>query len=292
MTFRLLLVLPLLLLFAPTGAARAQEIGGLLEVVEGLFGGRPAAAPRLRITKPKPVRVLKKDVDPAFVNMYTPFVTKVLTSELHFVQKVCEPTDEEFDEIHRAGLLAVAATSKHYEELQKIRQAAGQWPKPQVQITESLQEAIDKILTPEQAERYREEIAARVQAERDAAAGMVLVHIDEALLLTPKQHEQMGETIKEKWNTSWSSGPRLFMYPQYAQLPGTSIVGKHLTARQKAIWTQRSSNNVSVSFGWQMELGLQDWIGGAELEAFEKPSPAEPDADDASLPQHLPFLQA
>ncbi len=278
---RSVIALPTLLVFLllPTANAAAQEEGGVLKVIGGLFGGNnrdvadevvvPAAVAA------KPIAVIKNNVGADFANMYTPFIAKVLTAELHFVKKVCRPTEKQFDEIHRSGLLATARLSKHYEDLQRIRQTANQWPKPRRQITAALQEQVDKMMPADVAEQYRQELAARLAAEREAAAGTMLIHIDAAVLLTPDQHDELSETLQGKWNNAWSSGPRLFMYPQYARMPESHVLRPHLSERQRSLWSQRNSNT-SVNFGWQMELGLQDWFGGGvELKAFDKPGPAD-----------------
>ncbi|MCG8648239.1 MAG: hypothetical protein MI861_00310, partial [Pirellulales bacterium] len=123
----------------------------------------------------------------------------------------------------------------------------------------------------EVADRYGEELQARNQAHHNAAAGMMLVHIDEELFLTPDQYGQIRKTLQKDWKDAWSHGPRLYLYPQYAQMPGLDVLRPHLTTLQKNIWAQRSSPR--VHFGWEMELGLQDWFGGAELEGFENPPP-------------------
>lgn len=286
MIIRYAVVIVAMVVGATASTASAQNpLDGLFKAVGELLGDepeRPARAVRPAQFAPPAVAV-KDNVKADFVNMYTPFVKKVLTTELYFVKKVCQPADEEFDEIHRAGLLEVAITSKHYEELQKIRQSANQWPDPRVRISAALMKQIKESVSDEAAEKYSQEIAARAEAHQDAAAGMMLVHIDAELLLSPDQHDEIAETLKGKWNKAWSSGPRLFMYPQYARLPESHVLRPHLSDLQRTLWSQRS-NNSSVNFGWQMELGLQDWFGvGVELEAFEPPGPAEPNAaDDAA----------
>ena len=261
-----------------------EQVGGLLEVVENLFGGDRPAAQKLQPPRRQPGpglgmgaigRARMADVDPNFVNVFTPLLTKVLTAELHFVKKVCDPDDQQFDRIHRAGRLAVAQTSKRYEELQKIRQSASQWPQPQRQIVVALELAIASTMSANVSERYRQEVEARHQAQLDASVGMMVVHIDSELLLTPDQYREISETLRGKWQDSWSRGPRLFMYPQYAYMPPANLLNPHLTERQRNVWSKRP-NSTTVNFGWQMELGLQDWFGnGLELPAFDKPGPAE-----------------
>ncbi len=111
---------------------------------------------------------------------------------------------------------------------------------------------------------------------------MMLVHIDAELLLSPDQHDEIAETLNEKWNQSWSDGPRLFLYPQYAKLPEVNVLQPHLSALQRSLWLQRS-NNSNVNFGWQMELGAQEFFGaGLELKEFEKPDPPETETGDDS----------
>ena len=262
-----------------TSPAGAQE-GGLLNALENLFQpAAPARAPQRVVLD----NVAQQKVDADFANMYTPFIAKLLTVELHFVQKVCEPDQEQFDQIHRAGLLAVARLSKQYEDLQRIRQSPRNWPNPREEISAALLAEIDNTLSADVADKYRDEISARNDAHAQAAIGMMLVHIDAKLLLSPKQHEELNDTLKAKWNKAWSAGPRLYMYPQYARLPESHVLKPHLTDLQQKLWSERAGN-ATVNFGWQMELGLQDWMGGGvELQAFEKP-PAKPIEDPPAKP--------
>lgn len=281
---RLAIVVCALMAMGCARAVQGQEaVGGLLEVVNNLFGGdRPAQNLQPAARQPGPGfgiggigKAKMADVDPDFVNVFTPLVTKVLTAELHFVKKVCDPDDQQFDQIHRAGRLAVAQTSKRYEELQKIRQSASQWPEPHRQIVVALELAVAATMSAEVTERYREEVEARDQAHLDASVGMMLVHIDSELLLTPDQYQAIGAALRERWQAGWSRGPRLFMYPQYAYMPSANVLNPHLTERQRSVWGKRP-NSTTVNFGWQMELGLQDSFGnGLELPAFDKPGPAK-----------------
>ncbi|MCG8653586.1 MAG: hypothetical protein MI861_27360, partial [Pirellulales bacterium] len=118
-----------------TGAA--QE-GGLLGFFDDLFAPPEPPIRRAVLVNPK----MDVNVDINFNNLYTPAIKKVLNRELHFVKKVCQPSDEQFHEIHRAGLRAVAVTSKHYADLQQARKQPDQWPEPHHQIGLALLEAI------------------------------------------------------------------------------------------------------------------------------------------------------
>ncbi len=158
MTIRPVIAVLALAVVAPANSATAQNpLNGIFRAVGELLGQPPQRPAVPAVPQAVPIRA---NVDADFTNMYTPFLSKVLTAELHFVNKVCEPTEQQFATIHRAGLLAVAITSKHYDDLQKIGQNANQWPDPRVQIDAALQQQIDKTLSAEVAQRYRQEIAA------------------------------------------------------------------------------------------------------------------------------------
>ena len=280
-------------------SCRAQ--GGFLEALEDLFDNKQAQPAQNDPFQGEAILMVDDLVIPGmkngkvgrdFVNMYTPFVTKVMTAELHFLKKVCEPTDEQFDKFHETGLLAVALTCKHYEDLQKIRQAASEWPQPQERITAALARAVDQSMSAEVAQRYRDELKARQEAHRAASAGMMLVHIDQQLMLAPDQYQAIREALEKDWNSGWSTGIRLFMYPQYARMPESHVLRPHLTDRQRKLWSARP-NHGTVNFGWQMELGMQDFFGaGVELQAFEKkpirklkPAPQEADVGEGPEPE-------
>ena len=231
-----------------------------------------AIAPR-RVQPAQVTDIAKIDAPRGFKNQFTPFLDKILTRELHFVQKVCDPSEEEFQKIHLAGRRSVERISKHLAQIEQRGQSS-QWPDPRSLVSDSLLAEIAGMLSAEVTEHYRREIEARNKAARRAANAMMVAQIDEIVLLLPGQYDDLTAVLDEKWDQDWDSVLSRLNYPQYMQLPSATVFSHLLDEQQRRVWGLTPSRP-PVRFGWQMELGFQNNImdNGHELPEFPDPSP-------------------
>ncbi len=226
--------------------------------------------------KPKPVQ--SDLVHNSLVrNTFTPPLKKVLTAELHFVKKICNPTDEQFDKIHVAGLAKVNELAQLSAIQQRARTKSPDLSDPNGRIASALVEAVKEILPSETAARYAEEIEARVEARRAATVGVIVTLIDQQVLLDPAQQESLAEALRENWNHDWSSAQIAVMYPMYATLPDADLLDPQLTTLQKKLWTYRPGQR-NVRLPWDFEFNVTKMLGMRELEAFPDPQPGETEA--------------
>jgi len=101
----------------------------------------------------------------------------------------------------------------------------------QARIVESALE----ILTPDQIELYRAEASKRRTFQSQAIARLVVARLDEKISLTPKQRDQILETLVTRFDVRrrWYLGG---MVENEIPLPPEDLVAKFLTESQKTKW--------------------------------------------------------
>jgi hypothetical protein len=209
---------------------------------------------------------------------FTPPLKKVLNAELHFLKKICDPTDEQFTEIHRAGLAEVNVLAQLCAIQQRARTKTRDFADPNARIASALSDAVREVIPDrESADRYAEEINARAELRRTAAAGMIVSLIDQQAFLDPAQQDSLAAALLENWNSNWSGAPVVVMYPMYSTLPEADLLQPHLTALQQKLWTYRPAQR-TVRLPWDFELNVGKMLGVNELEAFPDPEPSGKEA--------------
>jgi len=212
------------------------------------------------------------------LNTFTPPLKKVLNAELHFVKKICNPTDEQFAAIHRAGLAEVNELAQLCAIQQRVRTKTSDLADPNARIAFALMDAVRVIIPDsESVDRYSEEIKARSESRRAATAGMIVTLIDQQAFLDPAQQDSLAAALLENWNPDWSGAPIIVMYSMYSTLPDADLLRPHLTALQQKLWTYRPPQR-SVRLPWDFELNVGKMLGANELEAFPDPKPSKEEA--------------
>lgn len=200
----------------------------------------------------------------------------LLTAELHFVQKVCQPSPQQFNKIHLAGLAAV----KNFQErmdvgravagVAQLRSSSGMTVEvdPSNLIAEALAETVQEIMPSTTWKTYHREIVARAELRRQASAAMMVQMIDQFAVLDAKQAKTLEATIINNWKTGMSPALTVMSYPQYAVLPDSVILRPHLSSLQQRLWSYRP-NHRSIRLPWESQL--------APPLLFEKELPPFPD---------------
>ena len=66
----------------------------------------------------------------------------------------------------------------------------------------------------------------------------LIAKLDQALALTPKQRDEIGESISSKWDETWAKGLQNYTIDdQYIPMVPDQLVTPFLDAEQKRIWT-------------------------------------------------------
>jgi hypothetical protein len=204
------------------------------------------------------------------VNVYLPSIRVVLTSELHFVKKVCSPNENQFNDIHRAGRKAILSLAQTYVDLKRKRAKPETWPSPNESIEQALVEAVGQFMPAAVAKRYSTEIAARMEARRAADAATIVTLIDRQVMLDPDQQREIFTAIRNNWKPYWSRENVVFFYPQYATLPDPDVLSPHLSDSQQRLWSYLPKRR-SVSIPWQLHFNANEMFDVWGPEEFPDP---------------------
>ncbi|MCA9032226.1 MAG: hypothetical protein KDA66_15525 [Planctomycetaceae bacterium] len=274
-----------------TSGASAQNLFQKILNDIGLGNDNRPAGENARILN-EPEAVMKdevaEEVDPEFSNEFTPILTQVLNSELFFVYKVCRPSEAQLKSLRDAGKLEIARIAKEYGRLQANNRTGkwAEWPNARERICRVIASTLQDELPDEKFSNYQREVAARFDAQRTAARGMMLNLLDDRVFLTNNQADEIDQKIKEQWNDDWSRNLMVFSYPQYAPRPSPDSIKDALDEQQlKLISNERHFGN--ISFGWQTDLGLTGWqnmgvdINPALLDEWTETAEAEVETEEA-----------
>lgn len=227
-----------------------EALGNLVNDVAAVAGGAPIAADPLE-------------------QQFAPQVKLVLNSELHFVQKVCQPTPIQFATIKQAGDRAAKLTTKKMAQVQKKMQQGvrpGQqfdWPDPRSEIAELLVKAVANNLSAEQTERYQLELTKRSAARKRVALFNLVFKIDKDLLLTTEQRTKVSESLEKNWKSEWGQQLEVFVYgDQFSPILPDDQVVPFLNEKQKVIW-KGLPKNANQIWGW---LGMGFIQGGVMID--------------------------
>ena len=245
--------LPILLLLIVGFAepARGQDI--IKEILNLFQPARPAMR-----------QPAERDIPDEMLNQFLPALKKVLTAEIHFVRKVCRPDDEQLAAIREAGEKELKPIARTYASMARNNQHTG-FPDARERVSAVLRRRIEALMPEETAQRYRDELAAREAAEKEAAVGMMTVVIDRLVCLSPEQFDKASEAIGKNWDEQWSGNLQVFTYEQYAPVPPPNVLQTFLDPQQQDLLRGRSSRS-TIHFGWEQEMRV---LGGIEIELQE-----------------------
>ncbi|MEZ5941990.1 MAG: hypothetical protein R3C18_11400 [Planctomycetaceae bacterium] len=233
--------------------------------------------------------VAEEEVDPEFSNEFTGILTQVLNSELFYVYKVCTPNEAQLNSLRAAGKLEIARIAKEYGRLQAKNRNGNwaEWPNARERIGNVFVAILKEQLPEETVGNYQREMAARLDAQRAAARGMMMNVLDDRVYLSNEQAISLDQKLSEQWNDEWSRNLMVFSYPQYSPRPDASLLKDVLDEQQvKLLGDMR--NYGRISFGWQTDLGLTGWqnlginMNHALLDKWVQATEAESETDEAA----------
>lgn len=162
--------------------------------------------------------------------------------ELFFLKKVCKPTESEYQKISEATTDHIDQIQQMYLDLSKTKEPNA-WPRPQQLLTEYLQTLADETFKPTIAKAYRQELAARADANITAAASIVTNLIDSQVLLSPTEMETVATRVEQFETTRKATLPVAFFYRHMIPVPSPENMSDILSERQNALWkTQKHPN--------------------------------------------------
>ncbi len=214
-------------------------------------------------------------------DVFLPPLQQSLTAELHFVKKVCKPDEDQFNEIHRAGIAAVADLAESYRDLQRRRENPSVWPDPNLTIAFWLYQSIKKVMPEEVTRDYQNEILARKRAYHAANVTLMVQLVNDQVMLDADQRLKVYDALEQAWQPEWSYGQTMFLYPQHAVVPGKEILEPHLSDLQQTLWSYRVKRP-TIRLSWQSHLEFLAFF--VDLDPFDPPDRDE-ESDSSIIPQ-------
>jgi hypothetical protein len=205
----------------------------------------------------------------------------MLKVELSFVNRVCKLTDEQ-----RRALIAKSNAwldkfVADYARRGGQPQAVGVWMaggQPQVSDPrESIQKGIAKLLQTElpknQFNTYKQESQKRAEFHKMAFVENLVTRIDNELILSPEQRDNIKTSLTEHWNKSWQTQLEMFVHgmDMWPAVPDQWI-RPHLSPVQQIAWGRlnKQQNGQTFFAGFPMEGQVIDDIDLKEAKGDEQ----------------------
>ncbi len=216
---------------------RAEEAAKVAEEVARVNQDRPGAG------------LIDPDLADVEYKEFARRFTSVLRAELNFVEKVCEPTDEQMAEIRQVLEKYQTDIVKKYADIQKRaargqRQAMNAYPDPRRLIRDSLKKTLKTALDADRWARFDSELEERRTDQTRAAVHNLVAKIDRDLTLSAEQREKLVEALTAGWNPAWGAQFESFLQQggQFAPSLPPKLVTPHLNPSQKKIWSGSQAN--------------------------------------------------
>ncbi len=252
-----------------------EALGNLVDDIAAVAAGAPIMADPLE-------------------QQFAPQVQLVVSTELHFVQKVCQPTAKQYESLKLVGERAAKSTVRKIAQVQKKMQQGVRpgeqfdWPDPRNVIAEMLAQEVAVTMSAEQAERYQIELTKRTEARKRVALLNLVSKIDRDLLLTTEQRTKLSESLTTNWKSTWAQQLEVFVYgDQFAPVLPDDQVLPFLNEKQKTIWKSAPKNQNQIwgfiGFGFMQGAAMIEEVMDVEAAAEQKAEEKEDQPD--SKPQ-------
>jgi hypothetical protein len=234
-----------------------------------------------------------------FVQQFMPHFRKALKAELHFMRLVCDCNRAQYEKV--AG--EVEPTLKTMAEkfgqknpngfiminTAQAGHAGDEDNDPRYLISMAIAKSIRKQLPAEMADRYDQEIAARLEASKQAVVQGYVARLDKILHLTTEQRDRLTKVLDKKWKYSPSRARLLTMGGNYFPTMPEAEIKEILTPPQQRVWSgiQRQQISFGVSLNDDNEPEIQEtWDApdGKKDASDPKRSDRKPTSERAKLP--------
>ena len=163
----------------------------------------------------------------------------ILRAEFHVIRVACQPTPEQRKAIAQAAEQTLRdATKKYVESMRRpMTMAQRAANEPRKLIEEGMVAALKSRISAEQAARYQAELTKRTAARKRLTLRNLVARLDHELILSPKQRDQIGESLSTHWDDSWGQSVEMFMNDNnYLPPIRDRVVAPFLNESQVKIW--------------------------------------------------------
>jgi hypothetical protein len=196
-------------------------------------------------------------VDPNVLNLeqqYLPHFQPLLRAELSFLRRVCQLTTAQRKEIGEAGDRWLKTAVRKYAIAQNDMRHGGArfvggvpaMPDPSKLIQQQFVAHAKQKLRPEQAKRYLEELDKRKAYRKRVAVRSLVARLDEELVLSAKQREELIESLSSNWQEAWGQSLEKWMHNiQVMPAINDRHVVPFLNKTQRTVWNGTPKQNVA-----------------------------------------------
>jgi hypothetical protein len=255
--------------------ARARALARAFERLEAIQPDQFVAVPPAPVAPAQPMvgvvingAVKQVSMEERYVMMYR----STLRAEYQILVTVCEPSQDQRRQVARAGESALKAAAKQVAE----RRTVNAQNNPRATIREALLKAAGDVLTDSQVARYKDEIAARVEQQKEAAIRNLVAAFDQTLYLSADQRAKLSATLKENWTDSLGSDQAMNYANanQFLPMIPDNYIVPLLSPEQAKVW--RETQKVQVASYGILAAGFDDTpLEDAELEEAPKGEPGK-----------------
>ena len=233
---------------------------------------------------------VQKAQEQAIVGQYTPIFQSILRSEFAFVRNICQPTKEQREALKSQGDQLVADAVKQFSDQRgrvQVLRVNNTLGDPRTSLEVAVTAKLKGILTPEQWDRYQDEIKKRSADRKQTTIDNLVARMDQDLCLSADQREKLCEAFAKNWEDSWFQALdilTLYGDQYFPQLPDKFIM-PILDPRQKTIWAGIQKIQIQYFFGIRNQFAVDgdpwddDEAADARKDApkqEKKPSGAKP----------------
>ncbi|MCM2371950.1 hypothetical protein [Aporhodopirellula aestuarii] len=226
-------------------------------VVEEFLAVPPAAAPK----NAKPLTFMK----PLF------------NLEISFINRVCDPTDDQMKEIVKAATVAYQATGDMVKDAGgaqiqiRANEIQVRGPRnehlsvnPYARVRDDARAFLKPILSEQQFDTYVKEADARDHFERATVVGIAIGMLDAKVGLSETQYAELTDLMMEGWTAIDLQSMMSYMHnEQYLPPIPSEMLKKVLSAKQKKVVDSTQQINLTVHFGNQFGANAdfdEEWI--------------------------------
>lgn len=257
---------PLIAAEAPPAAAEAAQGEPQVDAAEA-----QDAAPNA------PADEIPDDQAQALQLQLKPHLDSMLKLELAFLQQACQLDRAKMLEVQNGADKTLAEILGNMVKMQRqvlraagmgFRQPANTPSDPRQLIRDKLLEIVKPLVDDKGIEKYRSELAARDQFQRQAGVKSLVAILDGRLLLNSEQRNNLVAAIEKSWDPSWQGNLEILIHnPQFFPMIPDEVILPHLTPGQQDAW--RTMEKSGVAFGanqWMFAVNGDVMVVDGEVE--------------------------
>jgi hypothetical protein len=237
------------------------------------------AVPARRVAAPAPMA-------PAFdanvaMLQFLPQFKQLHKAEMHFMRLVCQPTRQQFELIAADSEPALKELAQKFGQRNQngfviinaalVGQADDEQNDAHRLVADVVAKSVRKILAAELANRFDEEIAARMESSKQTVVLGYVAKMDKLLHLNAQQREKLIKLLNANWKYSNNRAQILNMGGEYFPVMPDADINPILNESQKRLWTGVQRGN--ISFGVNLNNEQEEDFQEVWDEPGQKPAP-------------------